>query len=102
MPPRCCAPEIFGPELEPPFPGLAPLPFFFARASRNFSFWECDSGVLMSTRVLEWPALAVGQVFEEIANFALPVAAMAAKGANRGEFAGLRPAGDRLGINPEE
>ena len=56
----------------------------------------------MSTRVLEWPALAVGQVFEEIANFALPVAAMAAKGANRGEFAGLRPAGDRLGINPEE
>lgn len=46
--------------------------------------------------------LTVGQVLEQIADFALAVAAMAAQGANRGEFACLRPAGDRLWIDSKE
>jgi len=46
--------------------------------------------------------LAVGQILEEIANFTLAIATMAAKGANRGEFARLSPAGDRLGIDAKE
>ena len=46
--------------------------------------------------------LTVGQIFEEVANFTLAVAAVAAKGPNRGEFARLSPASDSLWIDAKE